>query len=124
MSLRRCACSIPSACSPLEPITRRNNLNTALSGTFGIAERNFTAYPEMPNAKELVDYGVRVEQLGYDSVWVWDNMLLGVEPNFPVVDSLTVLTGIAAKTQRIKLGTGILVLPLRNPVVLAKQLSS
>jgi alkanesulfonate monooxygenase len=51
-------------------------------------------------------------------------MLLGVEPNFPIVDSLTVLTAIAARTERIKLGTGILVLPLRNPVVLAKQLSS
>ena len=95
----------------------------SLANTFGIAARNFTAFPEMPNAKQLVDYGVRVEQLGYDSVWVWDHMLLGVEPNFPIIDSLTVLTGIAARTRRIRLGTGILVLPLRNPVTLAKQLS-
>jgi alkanesulfonate monooxygenase len=95
-----------------------------LANTFGIAARNFTAYPEMPNAKALVEYGVRVEELGYDSVWVWDHMLLGVEPNFPIIDSLTVLTGIAAKTKRIKMGTGILVLPLRNAVALAKQLSS
>jgi alkanesulfonate monooxygenase len=97
---------------------------TALSKTFGIAARNFTAYPEMPNARQLVEYGVRVEELGYDSVWVWDHMLLGVEPNFPIIDSLTVLTGIAARTTRIKMGTGILVLTLRNPVALAKQLSS
>jgi alkanesulfonate monooxygenase len=96
----------------------------SLAGTFGVAARNFTAYPEIPDAKALVEYGVWVEQLGYDSVWVWDHMLLGVEPNFPIIDSLTVLTGIAARTQRIKLGTGILVLPLRNPVTLAKQLSS
>ena len=92
--------------------------------SFGIAARNFTAYPEMPDARALVDYGVRVEELGYDSVFVWDHILLGVEPNFPIIDSLTVLTSIAARTQRIKLGTGILVLPLRNPVALAKQLSS
>jgi probable F420-dependent oxidoreductase len=97
---------------------------TTLAKTFGIAARNFTAYPEMPNAGQLVDYGVRVEELGYDSVWVWDHMLLGVEPNFPIIDSLTVLTGIAARTKRIKMGTGILVLTLRNPVALAKQLSS
>ncbi|MGB3387929.1 MAG: TIGR03619 family F420-dependent LLM class oxidoreductase [Pseudaminobacter sp.] len=97
---------------------------TMLSNTFGIAARNFKAYPEMPNARELVDYGVRVEELGYDSVWVWDHMLLGVDPNFPIIDSLTALTGIAARTTRIKMGTGILVLPLRNPVALAKQLSS
>ncbi len=97
---------------------------TTLAKTFGIAARNFTAYPEMPNAGQLVDYGVRVEELGYDSVWVWDHMLLGVEPNFPIINSLTVLTGIAARTKRIKMGTGILVLTLRNPVALAKQLSS
>lgn len=97
---------------------------TILSNTFGIAARNFVAYPDMPDARALVDYGVKVEELGYDSVWVWDHMLLGVDPNFPIIDSLTVLTGIAARTSRIKMGTGILVLPLRNPVALAKQLAS
>ena len=64
------------------------------------------------------------EELGYDSVWVWDHILLGVEPSFPIDDSLTTLTAIAARTKRIKLGTGVLVLPLRNPVTLAKQLAS
>ncbi len=38
--------------------------------------------------------------------------------------SLTLLTAIAARTKKIKLGTGILVLPMRNPVILAKQLGS
>src|SRR5213592_3448076 len=97
---------------------------TQLSGTFGIAVPNFTAYPEMPDVKALVEYGVRMEQMGFDSLWVWDHILLGVEPNFPIIDSLTLLTAIAARTTKIKLSTGILVLPLRNPVVLAKQLSS
>ena len=65
-----------------------------------------------------------MEQLGFDSLWVWDHILLGVDPNFPIIESLTLLTAIAARTKKIKLGTGILVLPLRNPVVLAKQLAS
>ncbi len=95
-----------------------------LAGTFGIAARNFTAYPEMPDAKALVEYGVRMEELGFDSLWVWDHILLGVEPNFPIIESLTLLTAIAARTRKIKLGTGILVLPMRNPVILAKQLAS
>ena len=78
----------------------------------------------MPDAGALVEYGVKMEQLGFDSLWVWDHILLGVEPSFPIIESLTLLTAIAARTRTIKLGTGILVLPLRNPVVLAKQLSS
>lgn len=95
-----------------------------LAGTFGIAARNFTAYPEMPDARALVDYGVRMEQLGFDSLWVWDHVLLGVDPNFPIIESLTLLTAIGTRTSKIKLGTGILVLPMRNPVILAKQLAS
>jgi alkanesulfonate monooxygenase len=95
-----------------------------LAGTFGIAARNFTAYPEMPDANALVEYGVKMEQMGFDSLWVWDHVLLGVQPNFPIIESLTLLTAIAARTKKIRLGTGILVLPMRNPVILAKQLGS
>ncbi|HKF70295.1 MAG TPA: TIGR03619 family F420-dependent LLM class oxidoreductase [Stellaceae bacterium] len=95
-----------------------------LSNTFGIAMRNFTAFPQLPDARELVEYGVRMEALGFDSLWVWDHILLGVDPHFPIIDSLSLLTAVGARTKKIKLGTGILVLPLRNPVLLAKQLSS
>ena len=90
----------------------------------GIAMQNFTAAPEMPDPRGLIDYAVRMEELGYESVWVWDHVLLGVDPYFPILDSLTVLTAVAARTTEIRIGTGILVLPSRNPVVLAKQLSS
>lgn len=92
--------------------------------TFGIAMRNFQAYPELPDAGALIEYGVRMEELGYESVWVWDHILLGVDPHFPIIEALSLLTAVAARTSTIKLGTGILVLPLRNPLVLAKQLSS
>ncbi len=91
---------------------------------FGIAMRNFTAFPQIPDAQALIDYGVHMEELGFESLWVWDHILLGVDPHFPIVEALTLLTAVAARTSTIKLGTGILVLPLRNPVVLAKQLSS
>ena len=94
------------------------------STAFGIAMRNFQAYPGIPDARALIDYGVRMEGLGFESLWVWDHILLGVDPNFPIIDSLSLLTAVAARTKTIKLGTGVLVLPLRNPVVLAKQLSS
>ena len=76
---------------------------------FGIAMRNFTKYPEMPSAQALIDYGVRMEELGYESIWAWDHILLGVEPNFPIHEALAILTAVAARTSKIKIGTGILV---------------
>jgi probable F420-dependent oxidoreductase len=91
---------------------------------FGIAMRNFTRFPEMPSAKGLIDYGVRAEQLGYESIWAWDHVLLGVDPSFPIHEALIILTAVAARTSRIKIGTGVLVLPLRNPVILAKELAT
>src|ERR1700756_5337534 len=86
--------------------------------------RNFTTYPEMPDPQALIAYAVKAEALGFDSVWVWDHIFLGVDPPFPVIDSLTMLSAVAARTTKIKLGTGVLVLPLRTPVVLAKELAS
>jgi alkanesulfonate monooxygenase len=97
---------------------------TILSNTFGISMRNFQRFPDLPDATALVDFGVAMEELGYDSLWVWDHILLGVDPHFPIIDALSLLTAVAARTTKIKLGTGVLVLPLRNPVILAKQLSS
>jgi probable F420-dependent oxidoreductase len=97
---------------------------TIFSNTFGLAMRNFTTYPEMPDPHALIAYAVKAEALGFDSIWVWDHIFLGVDPPFPVIDSLTLLTAVAARTSSIKLGTGVLVLPLRNPVVLAKELAS
>ena len=97
---------------------------TGKSTAFGIAMRNFQTFPEIPDAQALLDYGVRAEELGYESLWAWDHILLGVDPHFPIMESLSLLTAVAARTRTIKLGTGVLVLPLRNPVVLAKQLSS
>ena len=91
---------------------------------FGIAMRNFTKYPEMPSARGLIDYGVRMEELGYESIWAWDHILLGVDPNFPIHEALTILTAVAARTSKIKVGTGILVMPMRNPVLLAKELAT
>ncbi|MFK8251338.1 LLM class flavin-dependent oxidoreductase [Ancylobacter terrae] len=92
--------------------------------SFGVAMRNFTRFPELPDAGALIDYGVRMEELGFESLWVWDHILLGTDPHFPIIDSLTLLTAVAARTKTIRIGTGVLVLPLRNPVILAKQLAS
>ena len=97
---------------------------TEFSNTYGITMRNFQKFPEQPDVQELIEFGISAEKLGYDSLWVWDHILLGVDPHFPIIEALSLLTAIAARTSTINLGTGILVLPVRNPVILAKQLSS
>ncbi len=91
---------------------------------FGIAMRNFTRYPEMPDANALIEYGVHMEELGYELLWAWDHILLGVEPPFPLHEALMMLTAVAARTSKIRLGTGVLVMPMRNPIILAKELAT
>jgi alkanesulfonate monooxygenase len=91
---------------------------------YGLAIRNFVGPGEVPDIDGLYAYSERAEALGFESLWAWDHILLGVEPSFPIIDSITTLGAVAARTRRIKLGTGVLVLPLRNPVVAAKALGS
>ncbi len=91
---------------------------------FGLALRNFVGPGEVPDIAALYAYAERAEALGFESLWAWDHVLLGVEPSFPIIDSITTLSAVAARTKTIKLGTGVLVLPLRNPVVAAKALGS
>ena len=91
---------------------------------FALAVRNFVGPGEVPDVEGIYAYAERAEALGFESLWAWDHILLGVEPAFPILDSITILGAIAARTRRIKLGTGVLVLPLRNPVTAAKALGS
>ena len=66
------------------------------------------------------------EEAGFESLWVGDHIALpaemdGTQPRLEVVAALSYL---AAVTTRIRLGFGVIVLPQRQPVLLAKQLSS
>ena len=73
----------------------------------------------------LVELAVRAEELGIDSVWVHDHVFnvghvfdrIGGKPYY---EPLTLLTYVAARTRRVRLGTSVLVLPYHNPVRLAK----
>jgi probable F420-dependent oxidoreductase len=61
----------------------------------------------------------RVEELGFDSLWVSEHMLFYV----PTFDAITVLAAFAARTERILLGSAVLLLPLRHPTVIAKEVA-
>lgn len=91
---------------------------------FGLAVENFTPHTKRPDVGAILQYSRRAEEMGFDSLWVWDHILLGSKIPFPFLESLSTLAALAAVTDRVQLGTGILVLPLRNPVILAKETTS
>jgi probable F420-dependent oxidoreductase len=72
------------------------------------------------------------EELGYTSWWVGEHVVLPsprtpespMASTDPILDPLTHLAFVAAVTTTIQLGTGIVILPQRNPLVLAKQVAS
>lgn len=84
-------------------------------------------------------FGRLAEDLGFESVWPVEHVVMAAsyESKYPyhpsgrmpieeaaIPDPLTWLTWVAAVTNRIKLGTAVLILPQRNPVVLAKTIAS
>ncbi|MBL7498935.1 LLM class F420-dependent oxidoreductase [Frankia sp. CNm7] len=72
------------------------------------------------------------EELGYRSWWAGEHVVLPsprvpsspMEATDPILDPLLHLAYVAAVTRRLELGTGIVILPQRNPLVLAKQVAS
>jgi len=70
----------------------------------------------------------QAEALGYDDVWVNDHLAVPADAPYPPSPSfyepVITLTWAAAATERVRLGTSVLVLPLRHPVHLAKELAT
>ena len=72
------------------------------------------------------------ESAGFDSLWAGEHVVLPdprvppspMEPDEPILDPLVSLAFLAAHTTTLLLGTGIVILPQRNPLVLAKQVAS
>jgi probable F420-dependent oxidoreductase len=76
--------------------------------------------------------GTLAEELGYDSLWMGEHVVAPsprvppspMEPDDPILDPLVALGFMAGMTEKLRLATGIVILPQRNPVVLAKQLAT
>src|SRR3954469_19721494 len=95
------------------------------------------------SAGELVDLAGAADELGFDSLWLGEHIVLPLEyetehpttqyadhrhhkgpivdPSTTLVDPLVALSAAAAATRRIKLATGIYILPLRPPLVTARM---
>src|SRR5437879_9466742 len=71
---------------------------------------------------------VQAEQLGFSDVWVSEHIIVPRDAPYPPSavfwDPVLTLTWAAACTQRVGLGTSVLVLPMRHPLPLAKELAT
>lgn len=88
----------------------------------------------------IVAFARRLEALGYDSLWASDHVVIPwrissrypygatgefpLPPTTPFLEPLTTLALVAGVTERIRLGTTVLVLPHRHPVLVAKMLAT
>jgi probable F420-dependent oxidoreductase len=96
---------------------------------FGLFSVNSYAcsYPET-----AVEIAQLAESAGFESLWAGEHVVLPdpqtppspMAPSDRILDPLIALTFLAAHTRQVLLGTGIIILPQRNPLVLAKELVS
>jgi alkanesulfonate monooxygenase SsuD/methylene tetrahydromethanopterin reductase-like flavin-dependent oxidoreductase (luciferase family) len=70
---------------------------------------------------DFIETNVEAEALGYHSTFVTEHHFTGIGQ---VSSTLTLLTFLAARTTRLRLGTAVLVLPWHNPVLLAEQVAT
>lgn len=81
----------------------------------GVALPNFGTDPAA-----LAELGVRAEQAGFDGFFLWDHIVFAKDGSPPILDPWTVLAVVAARTNKIKLGTMITPVPRRRPWQLAR----
>lgn len=96
---------------------------------FGLFAVNMYAcsYPET-----AIQIAQLAEAAGFESLWAGEHVILPdsptvrspMAPQDRILDPLIALTYLAAHTSQVRLGTGIIILPQRNPLVLAKELAS
>lgn len=78
-----------------------------------------------PGGRRLRAFATRAEELGFDSLWITDHIVTAHRfYSVSWLDSLMTLSHVAAVTERVRLGTSILILPVRQPAVLAKEIAT
>src|SRR5256885_12405213 len=77
------------------------------------------------HADQIRRFGMKGEELGFDALFITDHLLTAARfYRVSWTEPMMTLAHVAAVTSRVKLGTSILVLPTRQPVVLAKEIAT
>lgn len=80
----------------------------------------------------LTEMAVRAEQMGFDSVWVTDHIIVphvipgrtDIVYRQDMLEPLSLLSHLGAVTSRVNVGTSVVILPYRNPIILAKAIAT
>jgi len=80
---------------------------------------------ESGHPEEVRRFARAAEELGFDSLWITDHIVTAHRfYRVSWLDSLMTLAHVAAVTESVKLGTSILILPVRQPALLAKEIAT
>ncbi len=96
---------------------------------FGVCIPHYGIPLEVDN---LTKMAVNAEEMGFDSVWVTDHIIVPHEvPDRPdivyrhdMLEPVSLLTHLGAVTKRVNIGTSVIILPYRNPIILAKAIAT
>jgi probable F420-dependent oxidoreductase len=91
---------------------------------FGVILPNYGSGASVGDIRRVAELA---EELGFDSVWTTEHIIVGpeaVDPYGRVYDPLVTLGWIAGWTERVGLGTSIVLVPLHNPMHLAKEVAT
>lgn len=93
---------------------------------FGVFLPSFVWAGDGPErAQGIKDFARQVEDLGFDSIFVTDHLLAAKQfYSVSYLEPLVSLALVAGVTNRVKLGTSVIVVPVRNPVMFAKQIAT
>ena len=94
--------------------------------SFRLPNADYLGFPATTQA--IVETACKAEDLGFDALFVNDHVIVDDLPRNElwrnVYDPMMVLSYVAARTSKIQLGTSVLIMPYRNPIVTAKMLAT
>jgi alkanesulfonate monooxygenase len=90
----------------------------------GLHLPNWASDESLLSPRRLCEFARRAEDHGFRSLWSIDHLTVGPSYDRSWLDPFVTLSTIAGVTDRIELGTGIYILPMREPVLTAKQAAS
>ena len=94
--------------------------------SFRLPNADYLGFPA--TSKAIIETACKAEKLGFDALFVNDHVIVDDSPRSApwrnVYDPLMVLSYVAALTSKVKLGTSVLIMPYRNPIVTAKMFAT